>query len=320
MHPCQVCGNADGNTTFTAREMMFGSREEFRYSECASCGCVQLRDVPPDLSRYYPPGYCSLGSQPDTPPSTLRRYLKRARLAHYHGRPTALGRLLERGLGHPRLPEWLERAGIRFDDHILDVGCGTGQLLRWLRDQGFLHLSGIDPHIEADIHLSGGVVIGKRTLAEEEGLYDFIMLHHSFEHLPDPHEALAHLSRLLKPNRFVLLRMPVARSYAWRRYGADWVQLDAPRHIFLHTEESLRILATEAGFQLLEVRFDSTAFQFWGSEQYRRGIPLQSPRSHAVEQDSSIFSARDIHTYEQAAGMLNDSGRGDQACFFLHKP
>ncbi len=35
---CRICGNGDGNRTFEAREMMFGTREAFGYLECARCG------------------------------------------------------------------------------------------------------------------------------------------------------------------------------------------------------------------------------------------------------------------------------------------
>ncbi|MDO8971391.1 MAG: hypothetical protein Q7U74_11930, partial [Saprospiraceae bacterium] len=59
MHECRICNNTQGNPTFTAREMMYGSREKFEYFQCAHCGCLQITAIPPDLSKYYPPGYYS---------------------------------------------------------------------------------------------------------------------------------------------------------------------------------------------------------------------------------------------------------------------
>ena len=38
--------------------------------------------------------------------------------------------------------------------------------------------------------------------------------------------------------------------------------------------ESMKYLGILAGLELAKVVFDSTAFQFWGSEQYRKGIAL----------------------------------------------
>jgi hypothetical protein len=39
------------------REMFFGSREQFCYVECPSCGSLQIEQIPTDLSRFYPTNY-----------------------------------------------------------------------------------------------------------------------------------------------------------------------------------------------------------------------------------------------------------------------
>ena len=54
---CRICRNEHGNTSFQAREMMFGFGDEFEYVECAQCGCLQIRSYPADLSKYYPSNY-----------------------------------------------------------------------------------------------------------------------------------------------------------------------------------------------------------------------------------------------------------------------
>jgi hypothetical protein len=51
---CRICGNSEGNTTIVVREMMFGSRDPFDYLVCAVCGCIQIAEVPKNLSDYYP--------------------------------------------------------------------------------------------------------------------------------------------------------------------------------------------------------------------------------------------------------------------------
>jgi len=117
----------------------------------------------------------------------------------------------------------------------------------------------------------------------------------------------------------VLIRVPVASCRAWRDYGADWVQLDAPRHIFLHTDRSMELLAGRTGFELVSRGRDSTAFQFWGSEQYRRDIPLRDPRSHAVDPAGSPWSSADIARLEGEARRLNEAGEGDQAWYILRR-
>ena len=78
---CQICGNRLGNREHTAREMVFGTREEFTYIECAACGCVQLLDVPDELARFYPGDYYSYEPAPtdSSAPTRAVRAFRRAR-------------------------------------------------------------------------------------------------------------------------------------------------------------------------------------------------------------------------------------------------
>ena len=59
---CRGCGNASGNAEHTAREMMFGTRDEFVYVECAKCGTLQIKEIP-ELAKYYPENYLSFNSE-----------------------------------------------------------------------------------------------------------------------------------------------------------------------------------------------------------------------------------------------------------------
>jgi hypothetical protein len=81
----------------------------------------------------------------------------------------------------------------------------------------------------------------------------------------------------------------------------------------------MRLLARTAGFEVTEVVYDSTAFQFWGSVQYQHEIPLWSERSYVVNPKRSLFTAAQIGAWEEQAAELNARGRGDQACFYLRK-
>jgi SAM-dependent methyltransferase len=208
---------------------------------------------------------------------------------------------------------------VSWDARILDVGCGAGQVLREMSDAGFTRLTGVDPYIAADIEIGPGALVRKGDVPGLEGPFDFVMMNHSFEHVPDPAATLSAIARLLPPGRLLLVRVPVAGTWAWREYGADWVQLDAPRHVHIHTERSLRLLAERTGFALKDSWYDSGSFQFWGSEQYRRGIPLYAPRSHAVDPKASGFTARQVRDFEARAAELNRRRDGDQACFYLER-
>lgn len=303
--------------------MMFGTREAFEYFECAACGTIQIEQVP-DLARHYPDDYLSLGEVVDidlsrTLPRRMAARLAGSYLNKGHG---LLGRLVVRlkpWVAY-HYPAYLRELSPRLtlDSRILDFGCGTGRLLQTLHYFGFRDLVGADAFILADIQYSTGVRINKCGLADLEPEFDVIMLHHSFEHLPEPKAALAEIRRLLSPDGTVLIRMPVV-SEAWKTYGADWIQLDPPRHLFLFTEKGFSDLAREKGFLVERVIYDSTAMQFWGSEQYKLDISLNDPRSHDHSREGTVFEDAQIDNWERQASQLNAQGEGDQACFYLRK-
>src|SRR5687767_10644147 len=96
---CRICGNQTGNRSHVAREMMFGYRDSFEYVECGECGCLQIREVPPDLSRYYPDEYHSLQAQAVIQDPPVIAALKRQRALYcLHGK-NPLGWVVSRVFG-----------------------------------------------------------------------------------------------------------------------------------------------------------------------------------------------------------------------------
>lgn len=75
-----------------------------------------------------------------------------------------------------------------------------------------------------------------------------------------------------------------------------------------------RLLApggTCVGFTVRKVVDDSTAFQFTGSELYRRDIPWSGA------DPAALFSVREIRYFTEHTRELNRQGQGDQAAFYL---
>lgn len=321
---CRICNNPSQNALHKAREMMFGLRHEFDYLECSVCGTLQICEVP-DLSFYYSKDYYSL-QQVD------ENFLKISLFRRAAARFIALYFQKKIGFGgeffikkYPDLavlfPDSLKQSFLNLDfkSRILDFGCGTGQLLKNLSIFGFQHLLGADAFIERDIIYPNGLKIYKKSLEELEPAFDFIMLHHSFEHLPDPPESLRKIFNLLRKDRFCLIRIPV-KNYAWEKYGVNWFQLDAPRHLFLYTEQSFCHLAESAGFEVFKIIYDSEVYQFYLSEQYARDISMFDERAFRGDFAKSIFTAEQMSEWERQTEILNREKRGDQACFYLRKP
>lgn len=316
---CKICGNTHDNKSYVAKEMMFGYKDKFKYFECAECGCLQINEIPNNIEKYYPSHYYSLQKLNYSKENYLKSLLRHQRAKYYLYEKNIAGFLLSKMLNKPVFYDWFKIVKIKLDSEILDVGCGVGHLLLQMQEEGFYHLTGIDPFIDNDIFYKNGLKILKKELYAIKKQFDFIMLNHSFEHMPQPLASLREIYRMLKSKHYVLLRIPVFGSFAWRKYNINWVQLDAPRHFFLHTIKSVQILAEQAGFKIANIVFDSTELQFWGSEQYLKDIPLRDKISYAVNPKNSIFSKKDIEYFKSKSAELNKNKDGDSACFYLYK-
>ncbi len=315
---CNICKNQTGNTPYHVREMRLGLREVFTYFQCSVCECLQIQNIPPDISKYYPRNYYSyatVGGNENI--GKLSKFLRTVRLKHKLQKPSIAGFILEKLFGAPDLPGPFGKLKVDPDARILDYGCGSGHLLTRLAAKGYVNLTGADPYISSPLCYSNGVLIHKTDIFGLDGIYDFIMLNHSFEHMPNPREVLASLKEHMAPNGQLLIRIPVASSYAWHHYRENWVQLDAPRHFYLHSLDSIQRLTNEAGFKTESIKFDSDMLQFWGSEQYLQDIPLQDIKSFGENPSNSIFTSEEIANFQEKTKRLNETNDGDQIALFL---
>src|ERR687897_2915357 len=51
---CPVCLDGEPALTHEAREMLFGTFDQFTYAECSGCHSLWLATLPTNLARYYP--------------------------------------------------------------------------------------------------------------------------------------------------------------------------------------------------------------------------------------------------------------------------
>lgn len=324
---CRICGTTGPHQEFITQEMMFGTRESFEYFQCSNCNCLQISDIPNNLGDYYPSNYYSLTKNSPDKVNWLKKKLLKQRFRNAlfdHG--YKINKIISNIIQIPdlridgalRVSEALRKAKIKnFSARFLDVGCGNCST--WLEDlqtMGFEHLYGVDPFIKSDI-LSKKIKIIKCELVDLRDRFDFISFHHSLEHIPNQRETLAAARRLLTPDGCILVRIPTVSSLVWRLYGTNWVEMDPPRHLYLHSRESLLRLANDVGLVQIEVICDSLDFEFYGSEQYLRNIPLSSDDSYWINKNSNIFSDFELLRFREMAAAANSNDEGGRACFFL---
>jgi SAM-dependent methyltransferase len=272
---------------------------------CTTCGSIQLLSIPEDLGPYYPSDYYSFSSLRSS--GFLLNLLKKIRIRAYFA--TGLNLFLPPFGGY-----WLKKLSPKVTDRIADVGCGNGQLLYELHVSGFEDLHGFDPFLENESQLGAGLKIWNKEFGQTNLYFDVVMLHHSFEHMAEPEQVLKTCFDRLNPGGTLLIRCPVSDAAVWKEKQSLWVQLDAPRHLTIPSTQGFVAVAQRCGFEVQEVVFDSTAFQFWGTALYEQGEKLDK------EKVSVLFSEKQRVEWEQKAIQYNQEGVGDQACFFCVKP
>ncbi len=325
-HRCPACLSQSPTDVLSVRENMFGLAEDFDYSVCADCGSLALISIPDDMSPYYPTNYYSVDLDPEralgAPGVRQFAQLVIGSVLWGHG--------LVAGAATSVIPRRqlrtlvsvlrsIGRAGLvnGKQTRVLDVGCGSGMLVFALGLGGVKEVTGIDPFMSADRDLSTGGRLRRQDLSEVEDRYDLIMFHHSFEHVPEPEASLREALGRLTPGGRILIRMPTPSCHAFSTYGAAWVQLDAPRHLVVHSRAGVASLCERVGASVVSVDDDSTGFQFWGSEQYLRGIPLMDSHSVMVKPRDAPFSKAQLRGWEKQALVLNRERRGDQAAWVI---
>jgi SAM-dependent methyltransferase len=284
--------------------MMFGWRHPFHYAQCLQCGTLQIVEIPKNLSDYYPADYYSL-----TKESGLGQHasLSRRLLARFLLLAPGVSWITRRlSLRYPFF-NWARLARARPDSAILDVGCGSGRLLRRMQRYGFSHLCGVDPYAPSKVD-EPGFRIYQTELSNVTGKFDLIIMSHVLEHLIDPVATLRTARELLNPGGVILVRTPVAGSKLAEEYGPNWFNLDPPRHLFIPSVEGARLIAEQASLEIERVEFDSIEESAWMSENYAKGISMQK---------ASKPPRAERNRLRRAAQILNQEGRGDLAAYYL---
>lgn len=307
---CEICNKTSG-VTLNARD--FITRDIFKYQHCFNCGTLTLIDVPLNFEKYYSKEYYSFKIVDNK--NVIQR-IKHIRDKYDFFQNNFFGFFFSKISSNANLKSLRNLQNFTKTSQLLDVGCGAGNDIRFLRKNGYENVYGIDPFVEKDVYFNEQILVSKQDIFSTNGCYDFIVLHHSFEHMNNPAKVFEKLFSLLKIDGTLMIRVPVCDSFVFEKYREYWVQLDAPRHIFLHTKKGLQILASENGFTIDKIIYDSCSLQFWGSD-----LALKNKSVHSlgkVEMLKERIGAF-LKAYHIKAKKINEKQQGDQAIFLLKK-
>jgi 2-polyprenyl-3-methyl-5-hydroxy-6-metoxy-1,4-benzoquinol methylase len=228
---CPACGS-EALETFE-----FGGHSLHR---CTACELVSAPDYA-DPADVYVDGYMFGGAGQFGPGFDVRhplfqRYLSRVAV---------------------RRIEMIERAtGIR-GGRLLDVGCGTGEVLLAGQERGWT-AQGVEPErTGADVARARGLDVHVSRL-EESGLpersFDVVSAFHVLEHMPDSRAFLGTLARWARPGGFVTIEVPNWGSVQRRRLGPDWPHLRPREHLAYFTPDTLPRTLERSGIEPVRTR------------------------------------------------------------------
>ncbi|MCX7865954.1 class I SAM-dependent methyltransferase [Limisphaera sp. VF-2] len=274
---CLLC-NTPGQILYTGLpDRSFAAPGQWGFLRCSNpdCGLVWLhpQPIPEDIGAAYEGYYTH--AQPAPGPSMLRRIfeaVQRAYLARRFGYPT--GSSLDRALAwlawlHPGGPDELDSAAMYLPApgrpaRLLDVGCGSGMHLARMQQLGW-SVEGVevDPQAAA-VARARGVPVRSGTLQQQhypDRSFDAVFSAHVLEHVHDPVDLLRECARILKPDGTLVILTPNIDSLGHRQFGAAWLNLDPPRHLYLFSPRTLRRAAERAGLRVVSLR--TTARTAW---------------------------------------------------------
>jgi len=162
------------------------------------------------------------------------------------------------------------------EKNLLDIGCGTGDFLKILKEDKWL-VTGIEPNDEArtiaNQKTNNRVHKNEYLLQLKENSFDVITLWHVLEHLPDLEEQIAAFKKLLKKNGTLIIAVPNYKSFDARYYNEFWAAYDAPRHLWHFSKKSIEKLFSQKSMRVLKtlpMKFDAFYVSLL-SEKYKSG-------------------------------------------------
>jgi len=174
-------------------------------------------------------------------------------------------------------------AGVRTEDRVLDIGCGTGGTMRALH--GLAGFVGMDMNKEATRlarRSTGNPVVKGSATAQpfEDGSFDCIMALDVFEHIPDDALAVAETRRVLRPGGTLITTVPCHQSL----FSAHD---EALHHVRRYSRRGFIDLLESGGFEPRRVTwtnsllFPVAAGHRWLSNALRR-------KGHEPKSDASV--------------------------------
>ena len=224
---CVLCGTNSGIRAFASIE------PDFKILICTDCRLGFTSPPPADseIGKYYPEKYYGKENVRFNEFFEYLTRIFRKRRARVISRCTPVGR-------------------------VLDVGCGRGLTLGYLKGMGY-QAQGIELSDRAAWHARNVLGLDIETVEFlkapcPNGEYNAVIFWHSFEHLRLPMESVDRARELLKPGGIICIAVPNFDSLQARWFGKYWFHLDIPRHYYHFSTRAVVEILSRRGFKVIQ--------------------------------------------------------------------
>jgi len=259
---CPLCGSKEFSKLFDIKDYNYKLPGRFEEYKCIDCSLIFLNPYLEghELRFYYQKYYYSYQDVPKTK-SLLEKLLYLNLINIWNliwdrmNKGNAWGRYLSKNC----------------QGRLLDIGCGSAGYLKHMRKLNpEMELYGCDPYgPQNNSSLEGLNLIYKNLSVFECGFannfFDIVTINHVIEHIPNPKDLLSEMSRILKPDGYLIIGVPNNRSLSYFLFGKYWHGLDAPRHILNYSDKNLTNVLIHSGFCINSVRFIGNSSSFLNS-------------------------------------------------------
>lgn len=256
---CPICGSMTSSFALSAKDHTV-SHEDYTIRKCDSCGFhfTSPRPNQDQIGKYYlSEDYISHAAKATSLKDRVYHTVRRRAIRGKH-------KLIQKYHG---------------TGSVLDIGCGTGDFLAYLKQQGYA-AQGVEVSDQARslAELKGLPVANELEHIPAKNQFKVVSLWHVLEHMPDPLHTLGLIHARSADDALLIIAVPDRSSWDCDHYGALWAAWDVPRHLLHFRRKDMRQLLTRSGFELIESRnmwFDAPYVSML-SEQYCGAGPMRA--------------------------------------------
>ena len=269
---CPVCGSDGEVFELGQTDVFFHATGEWDSKKCLNPACrtVWLDPMPleEDIYKAYRDYLISQQVTTDSREQRTPGYYRAMQKGYWarnygYGGPVNLKERMA-GLVVHLHPGWKEALDINVfylknlnGGRLLEIGCGAGRQLALMRELGW-QAEGVDADpVVVQKARDKGLKVSQGYIYDQEfpdATFDAVIINHVIEHIFELHRFLAEVNRVLKPGGHLVMVTPNLESLGSRMYKHFIISImDTPRHLYVFTGGSLRLLGEKAGFSKVNV-------------------------------------------------------------------